>query len=231
MTTQAAVWLCGYRDQKVVCSHPTTLAYSLVKSLNYVVDDLNVCCIFMVPETFHFWACVQHSLDNLLEFTCLEKPAALLCDALWVASSDCFDSALYLAHSCFLCTVTFSYQSLFRWVLTLWAIFAPRLCSINFQINQHLIESILSREKVSLPTPWVLLFGKICSHLRHEKCFFSPVCYIGATKVTSCFDHAVAGCTFSPHRLSFSELHHRCAEVFAKERRGNGAQTPMTVCH
>lgn len=48
-----------------------------------------------------------------------EKPAGLLCDVLWVASSDCFDSALYLACSCFLCTLWLSVINHSSWVFTL----------------------------------------------------------------------------------------------------------------
>lgn len=96
---------------------------------------------FKAPERLsHFQAFAQCNLGCwwLIKSSLSEKPA------LWVAHSDCFDSALYLARSFFLCTNTFSYQSLFvssDLVQNTRGWLVPGLCSINLQINQELIES------------------------------------------------------------------------------------------
>lgn len=148
---------------------------------------------------------------------------------LWVASSDCFDSALYLACSCFLCTQTFSYQSLFMWVLTYWKtqwmILFPRLCSINFLISQDLTEneSMLICSTVSnsaaASSIRVSLYWKILSYLLHN-CSF-PIRSICWTNFTSCFNHTAISYTFSTSPISsglqlppFFKLYYECCPWF-----------------
>lgn len=79
---------------------------------------------FMVPEKIWKPFSVLCStqlwlLRELSKAHLSQKPAGLLCDVLWVASSDCFDSALYLARSGFLCTLWLSVINHSSWVLTL----------------------------------------------------------------------------------------------------------------
>lgn len=125
--------------------------------------------------------------------------------------------------------------------------FVPRLCSINFPINQDLIEnesmlmcSIVSKS-TAVSSTGVSLHGKSFSHLLHNS---SPyVSYVGWIGLRA----LIISCTFSVvclfcfaarlQRPPFPKLRYRCCPRFEgfhkgkKEGKKKRAVMLMAVCH
>lgn len=111
--------------------------------------------------------------------------------------------------------------------------FVPRLCSINFQMNQDLIEnesmlicSVASKSSAVSSTRVLLLYGKILSYLLHNSSvFFRTLHMLGKHSRTLRIFHKFypdVVCLWVAARLQlppFSKLHYRCLKGFAKEKK------------